>query len=161
MKSEDVPAFQYAIRLARLGQTRNAYEQFCKLSRNPPNRNDPDLLLWIAETTPLYAEAQRALDEAESIAPHHPGLPQAEALFTRRFPSAAQLLSFQTGDYRCPFCGTLTHPIIVNRVSAAGWAVCVALIVCIVTIEFCWIGLFLRENIVTCPMCNHNLKGMM
>lgn len=160
MDSRDAAAFQDAIQLARSGQIRIAYERFCKLSNNPENRKDPDLLVWIAETSPLYAEAQRAIDEARSIAPQHPRLPQAQALLASRYPSSQPSLSFQTGEYRCPFCGTSIYPIIENRISRAGWLIFALLIVCVITIELCWLGLLLRENVVKCPVCNRNLQGL-
>lgn len=160
MDPRDVATFQNAIRLAHVGQTQTAYEWFCTLSNNPTNRKDPDLLLWIAKTAPFYAEAERAIGEARSIAPQHRELPQTEALLARRYPASQPSLAFQTGVYRCPFCGSSIFPVIENRISSAGWVIFVLLIVCVVTIELCWIGLLIRENVVKCPLCNGNLRGL-
>ncbi|MDQ2888398.1 MAG: LITAF-like zinc ribbon domain-containing protein [Chloroflexota bacterium] len=164
MNSKDFDAFQQAIQLARAGQTKAAYEQFCILVGNYENRSHPDLLLWIAETTPSYEEAQRAINEASSIAPHHPGLPQAHAQLARRQQPTTHMhmhmhLFPQVGAYSCPFCGTSVEPIIENKVSTAGWVIFFILILGIITFELCWLGLLLRENVVECPVCNGNLKG--
>ncbi len=160
MNPEDSNAFQNAIQLAHAGQTRTAYEQFCILASCNANRNHLDLLLWIAETTPSYEEAQRAINEVSNIAPFHPGLPQARALLARRHQPIAPMPSFQVEAYRCPICGTMVQPVIMNKVSPLGWTIFAILIMGIITIEFCWLGLLLRTNVIECPMCNSNLKGL-
>jgi hypothetical protein len=162
MDTKDSTIFHQAIQLAQVGQTKTAYEQFCMLASNHINRSQPELLLWIAETTSSYQEAQRALDEVIHIAPYHPGLPQAQAQLARRQQPIPQLnmhLIQQVGVYSCPFCGTSVEPIIQNKVSPVGWTIFVMLLVLIFTIELCWLGLLIRENVVKCPMCNGNLKG--
>lgn len=160
MNPQDSTAFQNAIQLAHARQTRTAYEQFCILASCNANRNDPDLLLWIAETTPSYEEAQRAINEVSTIAPYHPGLPQARTLLARWQQPISPMQFFQVEVYRCPFCGTSVQPVIMNKVSPLGWTIFIILIVGIVTIEFCWLGLLLRTNVIECPMCNRNLKGL-
>ena len=62
--------------------------------------------------------------------------------------------------YTCPFCGTSVEPVVVNRVSVAGWIIFTILLLLVFTIELCWVGLLLRENVVQCPICNGNLKGL-
>jgi len=162
MNPRDSAAFQKAIQLTYAGQKRTAYEQFCVLASNHTNRNHPDLLLWIAETTPSYEEAQRAINEASSIMPYHPGLAQARDLLTRGCRPISHMPFFQVDDaYRCPFCRTLIQPVIVDRISPAGWTIFLILIVCVITIELCWLGLFLRETVVQCPVCNNNLRGFL
>jgi uncharacterized Zn-finger protein len=162
MNPEDTTAYQNAIQLARIGQMTRAYEQFCTLSKNHANRQDPDLLLWIAETTPSPQEAQRAINEVKGIAPYHPGLPQAQTQLAHRqqpIPQVHMHLIQQVGVYRCPFCGTSVEPIIENRISPVGWTIFIILLLLIITIELCWLGLLIRENVVKCPMCSGNLKG--
>jgi len=162
MNQQEAVAFQGAIQLAHAGQVKAAYDQFCLLASNKDNRNDPDLLLWIAETTASSEEAQRAINEVTSIAPSHPGLLQAQAQLARR-PQLSQHVHThlfpQMETYRCPFCGTSVKPIIQSKVSTAGWVIFFLLIFFIITIEICWLGLFIRQNVVTCPMCSRNLKG--
>ena len=160
MTPEDTITYQNAIQSAQAGQTRIAYEQFCRLAMNPINRQFPDLLLWIAATTPYSEEAQRAINEVMSIAPHHPALPQAQAqLLQRQQPRLHMHFVQEAGAYSCPFCGTSVNPIIENRTSPVGRTVFFILLICIITIELCWIGLLIRETVVTCPMCRRNLKG--
>jgi predicted RNA-binding Zn-ribbon protein involved in translation (DUF1610 family) len=53
--------------------------------------------------------------------------------------------------FRCPFCGSTAHPIVRRQVSGAGWAVFVLLL--IFTIVFCFIGLFIQEDVYTCRDC--------
>lgn len=69
MDSRDGAAFQDAIQFACVGQTQTASDRFCALSNNPTTRKGQDVLVWIAKTTSLYAEAERAISEARSIAP--------------------------------------------------------------------------------------------
>lgn len=62
--------------------------------------------------------------------------------------------------YSCPFCRTSVGPIVRSRVSQAGWVVFFVLLCLIITCEICWLGLLITENVVQCPMCGGNLKGM-
>src|SRR6266567_352658 len=128
MNPGDTTTFQNSVQLARAGQVSIAYHQFCTLAKKSENRNNPDLLLWIATTTPSSQEAQRALYEVTRIAPHHPGLPQVQAQLAQRAQPAYSMnmhmhLFPQIGAYRCPFCGTSVEPVIVNKISTAGWII--------------------------------------
>jgi hypothetical protein len=160
LNPEDSATFQNAIQIVHAGQARTAYEQFCILASNNANRNHPDLLLWIAETTPYYEEAQRAINAVSTIAPYHPGLPRARTLLARWHQPISPMPSFQVEAYRCPICGTSVQPVIMNKISPLGWTIFAILIIGIITIEFCWLGFLLRTNVIECPMCNGNLKGL-
>lgn len=53
--------------------------------------------------------------------------------------------------YRCPYCGTPNLPVVERRISTAGWVVFSVLLV--FTFVFFWIGLLMKENVSTCPVC--------
>src|SRR6266704_4106062 len=89
MNSDDAAVFQQAINLANSGQQQAAYDQLCAI-RNRGNDNNPDVLLWIAFTTPYQSEAQQALDTVTRLAPSHPGLPEARAYQAQRWQQQAQ-----------------------------------------------------------------------
>ena len=55
------------------------------------------------------------------------------------------------GGFRCPFCGSTESPIIRQQVSPAGWVVFCLLL--IFTIIFCFIGLFIKEDVRYCREC--------
>jgi RNA polymerase subunit RPABC4/transcription elongation factor Spt4 len=59
------------------------------------------------------------------------------------------------GGYRCPHCGSTYPPIAEKRISTGGWVVFASLLV------FClplfWIGLLMKEELRTCPMCRARL----
>src|SRR5579883_2927986 len=84
MNSEDSQMFQQAIQLARSGQRETAYAQFSEL-RQRGNQENPDLLLWIAFTTPYQSEEQQILDRVAVLAPYHPGLPAARQSYAQRY----------------------------------------------------------------------------
>ncbi len=54
--------------------------------------------------------------------------------------------------YRCPFCHTNALPLVVKKVSPAGWAVFTVLLV--TTFILFWIGLLIQEERRICPACN-------
>ena len=51
----------------------------------------------------------------------------------------------------CPYCGSRARPIYRQQVSQAGWVVFALLLV--FTIIFCFIGLFMTEEVRICPDC--------
>lgn len=53
--------------------------------------------------------------------------------------------------YRCPRCGTQNLPITSRKISTAGWVVFAVLL--IFTFFFFWIGLLMKEDVKTCPVC--------
>lgn len=57
--------------------------------------------------------------------------------------------------FRCPYCGSTARPIVRQQVSTAGWVVFALLFLC--TIIFCFIGLFIKEDVRTCPDCGARL----
>lgn len=52
---------------------------------------------------------------------------------------------------RCRFCGSTARPYLRRQVSPAGWVVFTLLL--IFTIIFCFIGLFITEEVPYCPDC--------
>jgi RNA polymerase subunit RPABC4/transcription elongation factor Spt4 len=53
--------------------------------------------------------------------------------------------------YRCPRCGTQNLPVMTRKISTAGWIVFSVLL--IFTFFFFWIGLLMKEDVRTCPVC--------
>ncbi len=183
MNSDDVALFQLAKQLARSGQKQAAYDQLCTIRANG-NDNDPDLLFWIAFTTPYQSEAQQVLDTVARIAPDHPGLPDALAYQGQRWQQQAQLYPQQPVQpypqqqvqvypqqvymplyaqqyvplvpaLHCPYCHTYAPPLIKRRISTAGWVVFGVLL--FFTIIFCWIGLLIKEDYRVCSYCGASL----
>ncbi len=54
--------------------------------------------------------------------------------------------------YRCPRCHTTTPPVIVKKISTAGWITFALLLM--FTFVFFWIGLLMKEEARVCPVCN-------
>jgi LITAF-like zinc ribbon domain len=152
MNLADTSTFQQAVRLAQSGQKEAAYGQFSSLARINSNYTDPDLLLWIAYATPHREEAQQALNSVATIAPNHPGLPEAR---NRHFQREAFLVPQNRPMFHCPYCHTTVLPRIERKVSTAGWVVFTLLLLC--TIIFCWIGLFIKEDYRVCSQCGMKL----
>jgi hypothetical protein len=61
------------------------------------------------------------------------------------------------GSFRCPFCGSTARPLVRRQVSAAGWIVFALLL--FFTIIFCFIGLFIQEDVYTCRDCGARVGG--
>jgi DNA-directed RNA polymerase subunit RPC12/RpoP len=58
--------------------------------------------------------------------------------------------------YRCPHCGTDQQPITERKTSTAGWIVFSLLL--LFTFIFFWVGLLMKEDVVSCPMCRLRLN---
>jgi DNA-directed RNA polymerase subunit RPC12/RpoP len=58
--------------------------------------------------------------------------------------------------YHCPYCNSNAMPIVVKKVSAAGWAVFTVLL--ITTFILFWIGLLIQEERRICPSCNMRIS---
>jgi DNA-directed RNA polymerase subunit RPC12/RpoP len=58
--------------------------------------------------------------------------------------------------YHCPYCNSNALPIVVKKVSAAGWAVFTVLL--ITTFILFWIGLLIQEERRICPSCNMRIS---
>ena len=67
-------------------------------------------------------------------------------------PLAYQHSNQMTYGYRCPRCGTQALPNVTRKISTAGWITFAVLLV--TTGIFFWIGLLIREDAHTCPVCN-------
>lgn len=55
------------------------------------------------------------------------------------------------GGFRCPYCGCTAPPFVRRQVSGAGWVVFILLL--FFTIIFCFIGLFIQEDVYYCRDC--------
>jgi hypothetical protein len=120
----------------------------------------PTDLLW-KEGMPQWVEARRILglfpaEELEppvgaesSLAPPPPQ-PRREEEDERR-PRRRE----RRGGFRCPYCGSDERPLIRQQVSMAGWIVFTILLV--FTIIFCFIGLFIKEDVRVCRECGAKL----
>lgn len=175
MNSEDAIVFQLAKQLVSVGQKQAAYDQLCIIRANG-NDYDPDLLLWLAFTTPSQSEAQQLLDTVARIAPGHPSLPAAYAHQRQQWPQQVQMypqqqaqmypqqqyMQFYAQQYvplgpalHCPYCHAYAPVLIKQRVSTAGWVVFGVLL--FFTIIFCWIGLLIKEDYRVCSYCGGQL----
>lgn len=99
-----------------------------QIDRVQPNANlQPND--YQTNVTPRPAETQR-------LQPHHQN-------------------TLSTG-YHCPFCNSNALPVVVKKVSPAGWAVFTVLL--ITTFIFFWIGLLIQEERRICPVCNSQVS---
>jgi hypothetical protein len=57
--------------------------------------------------------------------------------------------------FECPFCGSTERPIVKRQVSGAGWVVFFLLL--FFTIIFCFVGLFMQEDVRVCRDCGAKL----
>lgn len=66
-------------------------------------------------------------------------------------PSGYQKPPYLSQSYRCPRCGTNHLPQVTKKVSTAGWVVFAVLLVFFLPLF--WIGLLIKEEVRTCPVC--------
>jgi hypothetical protein len=59
------------------------------------------------------------------------------------------------GGFHCPYCDSTARPLVHRQVSPAGWIVFVLLL--IFTIIFCFVGLFIQEEVRYCRDCGARL----
>lgn len=57
--------------------------------------------------------------------------------------------------YRCPRCASTSLPYKEKRISTAGWITFAALMVTLFPLF--WIGFFLKEEVLVCPVCNFKM----
>jgi hypothetical protein len=169
MNSNDTATFQQAMHLANSGQKDVAYTQLNAIYLNG-NQNNPDLLLWIAFTTPYQAEAQQMLESVAAMAPTHPGLPAARQDYMQRHqpqqqqqqqqymaPPQQYVVYAPLGPVlHCPYCHAHAPVRIEQRISTAGWVLFAVLL--FITIIFCWVGLLIKENYYVCSRCGMKLS---
>ncbi|HVU66726.1 MAG TPA: LITAF-like zinc ribbon domain-containing protein [Ktedonobacteraceae bacterium] len=167
MNSEDMAIFQQAIELARSGQKETAYARFSEL-RQRGNPENPDLLLWIAYTTPYQVEEQQILDRVGALAPYHPGLPAARQSYAQRYQvqqmvpvqQAVPVAAFGVGPViHCPLCHAHAPALVQQRISTAGWITFGVLL--FVFLPLFWIGLLIKENYYVCSRCGVRLGNSM
>jgi hypothetical protein len=167
MNSDDEVMFQQAMQLANSGQKDAAYNQLNAI-RFRGNQNNPDLLLWIAFTTPYQTEAQQALDSVTAMAPDHPGLAGARQDYMQRYQPPQQQYMAPPQQYvvaayaplgpvlHCPYCHAHAPVLIQQRISTAGWVLFAVLL--FITLIFCWVGLLIKENYYVCSRCGMKLS---
>ena len=159
MNQYDSNMFQQAMNLVHSGQRDLAYAQLIAI-RNNGNQNNPDLLLWIAFTTPHQAEAQQALDTVAAIAPHHPGLSAARQDYMLRYQQPQQQVYMMPyialgPVLHCPYCHAHAPVRVEKRISTLGWVVFGVLL--FFTVILCWIGLLIKEDYYVCSRCSMKL----
>jgi hypothetical protein len=61
-----------------------------------------------------------------------------------------------SGQYRCPYCGTNSPPLIISNISSGGWVVFALMLV------FCfplfWIGLLMKDHHQISAQCRVRLN---
>jgi len=57
-----------------------------------------------------------------------------------------------TYGYRCPRCSSQLMPRVTRKISSAGWVTFAILLVTFFPLF--WIGLLIKEDVKTCPVCN-------
>jgi hypothetical protein len=82
MTPEQTQLFNQAVSLAQSGDKSTAYSELKQLSR-ATGAKDPNLLLWLAFTSPDLEEAETAIGMAESYAPFDPNVATARTWLTQ------------------------------------------------------------------------------
>lgn len=154
MNREDTAIFQHAIQLAHAGQSDAAYAQFIAL-RQRGNQQNPDVLLWIAFTTPYQVEAQQMLDTVARLAPNHPDLPAARQRHVQRYQIQYIPVVAVSPVLHCPFCHTHAPAFLQKRISTGGWVTFAVLL--LFFFPLCWIGLLIKEDLYVCSGCGMKL----
>ncbi len=153
MNSDDIARCQQAIALANSGQRHLAYEQFCALY-NRGNAQDVTLLYWIAATTPVWGEAQSAIETIARLEPNHPRLQELQA-YVNRTRYEARIGPVMT----CPYCHYTGPARIGQKIATAGWVFFG--VVLILFFPLCWIGLLMKNNYYACGRCGIALGNVM
>ncbi len=81
-QTREQPGFEEAIELVKTGQSIKAYPVFVRLHYSNPG--DPNLLLWIALTSPDPAEARRALEHSRWLDPSNPAVIKVQLALLER-----------------------------------------------------------------------------
>ncbi len=154
------------IRCQNCGHNNSDTGNFCRFcgAKFLPNRNDyqsdyekvpPRPYSWQTDELQLKKHSARKTQQINRVQP------VANNRFNTNQPlvSPNQNQSLQpqyqnqlSSGYHCPFCNTNSMPLVVKKVSAAGWAVFAVLLV--TTFIFFWIGLLMQEERRICPVCN-------
>jgi len=157
MDLNDQSMFQQAMQMANSGQKAAAYDQL-KVIQSRGNDYDPELLIWIAFTTPYPEEARQVLDIVSEIAPNHPGLPAARANYAQQqLPQPYQQQYIAPSNIRlgpvlqCPYCRTQAPVRIESKISTGGWVTFAILL--FVFFPLCWVGLLIKEDYRMCSYC--------
>ena len=58
--------------------------------------------------------------------------------------------------YRCPRCASQLMPQVTRKISSAGWLTFALLLVFFFPLF--WIGLLIKEDVRTCPVCNYKVS---
>lgn len=157
INSENTATFQQAIQLANSGRVDAVYALFTDLLRRG-NQGNPDLLLWIAFTTPHQAEAQQMLDTVTALVPNHPSLPAARQHYAQRYQIQQYIVGAGMGpSLHCPYCHRYASTYIQKRISTAGWITFGVLL--LFFFPLFWIGLLIKEDIYVCSGCGIKLGG--
>jgi hypothetical protein len=157
MDLNDQSMFQQAMQMANSGQKAAAYAQL-KVIQSHGNDYDPELLIWIAFTTPYPEEARQTLDTLTEIAPNHPGLAAARANYVQQqLPQPYQQQYIAPANIRlgpvlqCPYCRTQAPVRIESKISTGGWVTFAVLL--FVFFPLCWVGLLIKEDYRMCSYC--------
>lgn len=77
MEPEDLTQFNKAVELFNMGGKASAYQQIKRLKEKYPD--DPNLLLWLAFTTPDLKESEEAIQHLSLVDPSNPNLNSARS----------------------------------------------------------------------------------
>src|SRR5690349_17805680 len=132
MTPEDTARFNKAVSLASQGETQSAYTELRALQVS--YQADSNLLLWLAFTSPDPAEASRNIEYVQQTDPSNPQLQGAKNWLAARLPAPQppvmvvqqpMMMPVQPMGVRCQYCGHIGQPLIRQKTSGLGWALCI------------------------------------
>ena len=151
------------IQCTNCGQVNNDTSNFCrfcgsKFVENPPVEQQsgfeyapPRPYSW--KTDEYQVSDNRKSARPQQIKQVQPlGNPWITQQSSRPQPLVHQQPQNLAHGYQCPRCASQAMPYVSRRVSTAGWITFAVLLV--TTGIFFWIGLLIREDVRTCPVCN-------
>lgn len=147
------------IQCQNCGQTNNYGSNFCRfcgtrmvipqnaqpLPQEQPNFQ-PRPYMWQTDEFQVKNNPARKTQDIKQVQPLGD-----QPLNQPMSPPGYQKPPYLSQNYRCPCCGTTHLPQVVKKISSAGWVVFAVLLVFFLPLF--WIGLLIKEEVRTCPVC--------
>ncbi len=162
------------IQCSNCGQTNAKESNFCRFCgaknvstqhnqfnqpqpQNLPNTNyeytPPRPYSWKTDEFQVGDSKARKTEQINLVQPLPNFSPAASPSPQMLAPNHANNLAY---GYRCPRCGSQLLPRLERKISSAGWITFAVLIVAFFPLF--WIGLLIKEDVRSCPVCNLKSK---
>lgn len=166
------------LRCQNCGQVNSGGSNFCrfcgvnfsqsKIASTPQNNrvgfeySPPKPYSWKTDELNLKEEKQtKPINQVRPLVSNPPLPTQKDMTFpTQTYQQNQQMVNHKPQNiiygYQCPTCSSQHLPVSQKKISTAGWIVFAALL--ITFFPLFWIGFFIKEEIMICPVCNNKVS---